>query len=64
MTVPAGCTHVNPFVIMTFFLQKVKNKLLPDAEFSSNTVFMALRGANQVTKLYPKEFELDCCQKM
>jgi hypothetical protein len=24
---------------------------------------MALRGANQVTELYPKEFEQGCCQK-
>ena len=42
---------------------KVKEKLFPDADFSSTTMFMALRGANQITKLYPKEFEQGCCQK-
>jgi hypothetical protein len=26
-------------------------------------MFMALRGANQITELYPKEFEQGCCQK-
>jgi hypothetical protein len=26
-------------------------------------MFMALRGANQNTELYPKEFEQGCCQK-
>jgi hypothetical protein len=37
--------------------------LFPYADFSSHTVFTALRGANQVTELYPKEFEQGCCQK-
>jgi hypothetical protein len=45
------------------FSKKVKDKLFPDADFSSTTVFMELRGANQVTELYPKEFEQGCCQK-
>jgi hypothetical protein len=68
MTVAASCTHLNPnpnpFVIgKYFFSKKVKDKLFPDTDFSSNTVFMALRGANQVTELYPKEFEQSCCQK-
>jgi hypothetical protein len=63
MTGAAGCTHVNPFVIMKSSSKKVKDKLFPDADFSSNTVFMALRGANQVTKLYPKQVEQGCCQK-
>jgi hypothetical protein len=26
-------------------------------------MFMALRGANQITELYPKEFEQGCCQE-
>jgi hypothetical protein len=26
-------------------------------------MFMALSRANQITELYPKEFEQDCCQK-
>jgi hypothetical protein len=26
-------------------------------------MFTALRGANQITELYPKEFEQGCCQK-
>jgi hypothetical protein len=26
-------------------------------------MFMALRGANRITELYPKEFEQGCCQK-
>jgi hypothetical protein len=37
--------------------------LFADADLSPNTVFMALRGANQVTKLCHKEFEQGCCQK-
>jgi hypothetical protein len=45
------------------FSNKVKDKLFPDADFSSTTMFMTLRGANQVTKLYPKEFEQGCCQQ-
>jgi hypothetical protein len=45
------------------FSNKVKDKLFPDADFSSTTMFMTQRGANQVTKLYPKEFEQGCCQQ-
>jgi hypothetical protein len=37
--------------------------LFPDADFSSATVFTALRGANRNTELYPNEFEQGCCQK-
>jgi hypothetical protein len=41
----------------------VEEKLFPDADFSSTTMFMALRGANRNTELYPKAFEQGCCQK-
>jgi hypothetical protein len=41
----------------------VKDKLFLDADFSANTVYTALRGASQVTELYPKEFEQSYCQK-
>jgi hypothetical protein len=51
-------------LLENLFSKKVKDKLFPDADFSSTTtVFMELRGANQVTELYPKEFEQGCCQK-
>jgi hypothetical protein len=67
MTAAASCTHLNcnpnHLLLGNLFSNKVKDKLFPDADFSSTTMFMALRGANQVTELYPKEFEQGCCQQ-
>jgi len=40
---------------------QVKENLFANADFSSSTVHTALRGANRVTDLYPKEFEQGCC---
>jgi hypothetical protein len=45
------------------FSNKVKDTLFPDVDFSSTTMFTKLRGASQVTELYPKEIEQGCCQK-
>jgi len=40
---------------------QVKENLFANADFSSSTVHTALRGANRVTDLYPKDFEQGCC---
>jgi hypothetical protein len=59
-SLPAALTlNITQIILLleNLFSKKVKDKLFPDADFSSTTVFMELRGANQVTELYPKEFE-------
>jgi hypothetical protein len=58
-----GCvTHFVPLLTVSSLLCiQVKQNLFPNDEVSSSTILMALKGAKQVSDLYPKELEQGCC---
>jgi hypothetical protein len=40
---------------------QIKPKLFPNDDISNSTILTALKGAKQVSNLYPKELEQGCC---
>jgi hypothetical protein len=42
---------------------QINQKLFPNDDVSNSTILTALKGAKQVSNLYPKELDQGCCMK-